>query len=132
MANSLNSRAHAAVCLLQVVDQQKSLTPVLAEANETIGEDQKSMVQHLCFGVSRHFFSVNALSKMLLDKPLPENARHIQALLWVGLYQLAYTDTSEHAAINETVEAANQLNQSKFKGVLMRSFDDFNERNLSC
>jgi 16S rRNA (cytosine967-C5)-methyltransferase len=51
-------------------------------------------------------------------KPLPESARPIQALLWVGLYQLAHSDISEHAAINETVEACEQLNLGKFKGVL--------------
>jgi 16S rRNA (cytosine967-C5)-methyltransferase len=101
-----------------VVDSQRSLTPVLAKANDHIDPDQQAMVQHLCFGTCRHYFSVNALSKMLLDKPLPENARPVQALLWVGLYQLAYTDTSEHAAINETVEACAQLKLVKFKGVL--------------
>lgn len=118
MGTQLNSRAHAARCVLEVVDNQRSLTPVLAKANDHIDPDQQAMVQHLCFGTCRHYFSVNALSKMLLDKPLPDNARPVQALLWVGLYQLAYTDTSEHAAINETVEACAQLKLVKFKGVL--------------
>lgn len=116
--DTLNSRAQAALILLDVVDHQKSLTAVLSKYSQDTPHDQQAMVHSLCYGVCRHFFSVNALSKMLLDKPLPENARSIHALLWVGLYQLAYTDTSDHAAINETVEAASQLKSSKFKGVL--------------
>jgi len=42
----------------------------------------------------------------------------VQALMWVGLYQLAYSDISEHAAIHETVEACGQLKQDKYRGLL--------------
>lgn len=114
----LNSRALAAQVLLDVVDEQKSLTSALAYFSKQGLEQDKPLLQHLCFGSCRYFFSINALSKILLVKPLPESARPIQALLWVGLYQLAHSDISEHAAINETVEACEQLNLGKFKGVL--------------
>ncbi|WP_283788763.1 16S rRNA (cytosine(967)-C(5))-methyltransferase RsmB [Bermanella sp. WJH001] len=114
----LNSRALAALAMLDVVDEQKSLTSALAYFAKQGLEQDKPLLQSLCFGCSRYFFSINALSKILLDKPLPESARPIQALLWVGLYQLAHSDISEHAAINETVEACDQLKLGKFKGVL--------------
>ncbi|GAA6136092.1 16S rRNA (cytosine(967)-C(5))-methyltransferase RsmB [Oceaniserpentilla sp. 4NH20-0058] len=114
----LNSRALAALALLDVVDEQKSLTSALAYFSKQVAEQDKGLLQHICFGCCRHFFSINALSKILLDKPLPESARPVQALLWVGLYQLAHSDISEHAAINETVQACEQLKLGKFKGVL--------------
>jgi 16S rRNA (cytosine967-C5)-methyltransferase len=114
----LNSRALAAQVLLDVVDEQKSLTSALAYFSKQGLEQDKPLLQHLCFGSCRYFFSINALSKILLVKPLPESARPIQALLWVGLYQLAHSEISEHAAINETVEACDQLKLGKFKGVL--------------
>lgn len=114
----LNSRALAAQVLLDVVDEQKSLTSALAYFSKQGLAQDKPLLQSLSFGCCRFFFSINALSKILLDKPLPESARPIQALLWVGLYQLAHSDISEHAAINETVEACEQLKLGKFKGVL--------------
>jgi len=115
---TINARGIAALSMLQVVDNKKSLTGVLAYQSPKVAEGDKGLLQHLCFGCSRHFFSINALSKILLQKPLPEQARPVQALLWVGLYQLAHSDISEHAAINETVEACSQLNLEKYKGVL--------------
>lgn len=118
MATQLNARALAATAMLEVVDGQKSLTSILAYLSKQVADQDKGLLQSLGFGTCRHFFSVNALSKILLDKPLPESARPVQALLWVGLYQLAHSDISEHAAINETVEACEQLKLGKFKGVL--------------
>ena len=114
----INVRGIAALSMLQVVDNQKSLTGILAYQSPKVADGDRGLLQHLCFGACRHFFSINALSKMLLQKPLPEQARPVQALLWVGLYQLAHSDISEHAAINETVEACGQLNLDKYKGVL--------------
>jgi len=134
MQNSLNCRALAALALLDVVDEQKSLTSALGYFSKQCVETDRPLLQSLCFGSCRHFFSINALSKILLDKPLPENARAVQALLWVGLYQLAHSDISEHAAINETVEACQQLNLAKFKGVLnaiLRRFQRERESLLS-
>ncbi len=118
MPNTLNCRALAALALLDVVDEQKSLTSALGYFSKQCVVTDRPLLQSLCFGSCRHFFSVNALSKILLEKPLPESARPVQALLWVGLYQLAHSDISEHAAINETVEACEQLKLGKFKGVL--------------
>ncbi|NVK36356.1 MAG: 16S rRNA (cytosine(967)-C(5))-methyltransferase RsmB [Gammaproteobacteria bacterium] len=130
----MNCRALAALALLDVVDEQKSLTSALGYFSKQCVETDRPLLQSLCFGSCRHFFSINALSKILLDKPLPENARAVQALLWVGLYQLAHSDISEHAAINETVEACQQLNLPKFKGVLnaiLRRFQRERESLLS-
>ena len=118
MSTQLNCRAVAALALLDVVDKQKSLTPVLAKLTDKVPPNDKGLLQHLCYGTCRHYFSLNALSKMLLQKPLAEDARLVQALMWVGLYQLAYSEISEHAAINETVEACGQLKLEKFKGLL--------------
>jgi 16S rRNA (cytosine967-C5)-methyltransferase len=114
----INVRGIAALSMLKVVDNKKSLTGVLAYQSPKVADGDRGLLQNLCFGSSRYFFSINALSKILLQKPLPEEARPVQALLWVGLYQLAHSEISEHAAINETVEACSQLNLEKYKGVL--------------
>jgi len=115
---SYNIRDLAADAVLQVVDQGKSLNAIIPRIAAPCSNEDKSQLQSLCFGVCRHFFSVNALSKMLLDKPLPDDARKIQALIWVGLYQLAYSHMPPHAAIHQTVAAADTSELSKYKGVL--------------
>jgi 16S rRNA (cytosine967-C5)-methyltransferase len=116
--SNINVRGIAALSMLQVVDNKKSLTGVLAYQSPKVADEDRGLLQNLCFGSSRYFFSINALSKILLQKPLPDEARPIQALLWVGLYQLAYSSISEHAAIHETVEACTPLKLEKYKGVL--------------
>jgi 16S rRNA (cytosine967-C5)-methyltransferase len=116
--SNINVRGIAALSMLQVVDNKKSLTGVLAYQSPKVADEDRGLLQNLCFGSSRYFFSINALSKILLQKPLPEEARPVQALLWVGLYQLAHSSISEHAAIHETVEACTQLKLEKYKGVL--------------
>lgn len=113
-----NVRALAAQALLAVVDKQKSLTQVLSNRDDALSAPDQGLLQLLCFGTCRHFFSVNALTKMMLDKPLPEQARPVQAALWVGLYQLAHTEMAEHAVIHETVEAVKQLKQDKYASVV--------------
>ncbi len=118
MNTQLNCRALAANALLDVVDKQKSLTPVLARLSLVVEPQDKGLLQNMCYGSCRHFFSINALSKIMLERALPEEARPVQALLWVGLYQLAYGNISEHAAINETVEACGQLKMDKYRGLL--------------
>lgn len=113
-----NVRALAAQALLAVVDKQKSLTQVLSNRDDALSAPDQGLLQLLCFGTCRHFFSVNALTKIMLDKPLPEQARPVQAALWVGLYQLAHTEMAEHAVIHETVEAVKQLKQDKYASVV--------------
>lgn len=117
MTTPQNCRAVAASAMLDVVDHGQSLNAILPRFSKDVSPENKGLLQNLCFGTSRHFFSVNALSKILLQKPLPEEARPVQALLWVGLYQLAYSEISEHAAINETVQACRDFKSDKYRGL---------------
>lgn len=118
MSKTMNCRGLAAQALLEVVDQQKSLNTILPRLSADLAPTDRPLLQSLSFGTCRHFFSINAISKILLEKPLPENARPVQALIWIGIFQLGYSNISEHAAINETVEACQQLKLEKYKGVL--------------
>lgn len=120
-----NVRSIAAVILLAVIDDKKSLNTLLPLHSKELSAEDKAQLQNLCFGACRHFFSINALSKILLDKPLPEKGRLTQGLLWIGLYQLAYSHMPEHAAIHQTVAACDDLKQTPFKklvNALLRRF----------
>jgi 16S rRNA (cytosine967-C5)-methyltransferase len=115
---TLNARAQAAQLLAQVM-QGKSLSQLL----QTLDHPKKPFVQALCFGVLRQYFSLGFLLKKLLHKPVKD--ADIHALLLLGLYQLLDDETKDHAAINETVNAATALQKTSSKSLvnaILRNF----------
>ncbi len=115
-----DARAQAAILLAQVM-QGKSLTGLL----QSLDHPEKSFVQALCFGVLRHYFSLQWLLQQLLHKAPPKKDNDIVALLLIGLYQLQDETTKDHAAINETVSAVKALRKISYKGLtnaILRNF----------
>lgn len=84
----------------------------------------RALIQELCYGTVRW--------RATLDWLIGRQARHrqvqpaAQALLRLGLYQLFWLDrVPDHAAVNETVEAARALDlgtQSGFINALLRNY----------
>ncbi len=102
----MNSRALAAAILNTVIKDGKKLDEKL----KTITQD-KAFIKTLCYGVCRYYFRLLPIANKLLQKPLPTKHQDILNLLLLGLYQLIYLDTEAFAAVNETVDAAKQLNK---------------------
>ena len=61
---------------------------------------------------------MNAQLQTLLKKPLNKKDTDIHALLLIGLYQLQYLRTPDHAAISATVEATKGLKKIWAKGLV--------------
>ena len=116
--NTSNSRAVAAQVLLSVVEQQQSLTALLKQGQAQVQEKDQGLLQALCFGVCRHYWSINAATKMMLDKPLPDKAKVVHYLICVGLFQLEHSDIQPHAAIHDTVEGCEALGFANLKGLV--------------
>lgn len=108
-----NARIQAADLIIQV-QQGASLTALL----QNCVHPEKSFIQALCFEVLRHYETLDWQVHQLLERPLPKNAKLIQALCLIGLYQLQDQHTAEHAAINETVKAVGLTKQASFKGLV--------------
>lgn len=106
----MNSRVVAAKALLRVLYQGESLTDVLQHAavNALSVRDQ-AWVRNVCFGSIRWHGRLGAVLRQMLAKPLKKADKDIECLLRIGLYQLIYQRTPDHAAVNETVTAARQL-----------------------
>lgn len=116
----LSARAQAATILKDIFLKKESLS-----ARLHIISTDKSFVQELCYGVMRWYEALNFILKELLAKPLKEKDTDIYALLLLGLYQLIYLNTPEHAALNETVQAAKELNKpwaTKLINGVLRNF----------
>lgn len=60
----------------------------------------------------RRLGGLDAVLAQFLDRPLPETAAHGRAMLRIGAAQLLLMQTPPHAAVGETVEAANALRKS--------------------
>jgi 16S rRNA (cytosine967-C5)-methyltransferase len=67
-------------------------------------ENDKAFVQALCYGVLRWYFRLDFWLATLSHKPVKD--LNIRLLALLGLYQLRYTRVKPHAAVSETVAAA--------------------------
>lgn len=117
---------HAAVEIItQLLRGQGSLSSLLNPAQHKILEQDKALLQELCFGTARYYPQLTCLSSLLLEKPLRQKDQDIQAIILLGLYQLIHTRIADHAAIGETVEVTRALKKewaSKLVNGVLRSF----------
>ena len=109
-----NARLSAAIVLSSVINKGRSLTAALDDVLESIPEQQdRAFIQALCFGVVRYFYRLDCILQQLLSKPLRNKDTDIKMLLLIGLYQLKYMRVKQHAAVSETVAAANKKKWAK-------------------
>lgn len=76
------------------------------------------MLKEIVYGVSRWYWKLKAHADRLLQKPLRKKDADVMVLILVGLYQLIELRVPVHAAINETVNACEQLGKSWSKGLV--------------
>lgn len=108
-SKSASTRAIAATVLAQVLGQGRSLTLILPPAVAHLSERDQAFTRTLCYGVLRWLPRLEYLAQKLLRKPLRARDADLYALLLVGLYQLTELGTPSHAALSETVAAAEKL-----------------------
>ena len=121
----LSTRATAARVLQQVIYEGDSLTEVLQQPlAQAIAAAEQPLLRDLCFGSLRWHERLSAVLKQLVTKPLKPADKDVECLLRVGLYQLIYQRTPDHAAVNETVKAVKKLGkgwaEKLVNGVLRR------------
>lgn len=121
----MNTRAIAARALQRVTYQGESLTEVLLHSSiQNLSVRDQAWVRNVCFGAVRWHGRLGAILRELLDKPVKGADKDIECLLRLGLYQIIYQRTPDHAAVSETVQAAKALKKawagSFVNGVLRR------------
>ena len=101
----MNLRAAAARVVQQVMSGM-SLADALPKQTSTFSDARdQAFLQAVCYGVCRWYFHLDAILKLLIDKPLKAKDQDIYCLLLVGLYQLNAMRVPPHAAVAETVAA---------------------------
>jgi 16S rRNA (cytosine967-C5)-methyltransferase len=102
-----------------VIEHGRNLDQSLAENTEFIAADNSlSLVKALVYGVLRHYFQLQALSNVLLTRPVKAKDRDLLLLIMMGLFQLRYHSAPEYAVVAETVNTAHVLGKPWAKGLL--------------
>lgn len=115
----MNARTVAAKSICQVIYHGRSLTDVLnSEMVITLPDNEKSLVKNICFGSLRWHYQLSALVNILIPKPIKKKDKDIECVIRIGLYQIIYQQTPDHAAVNETVAAAKPLKKPWSRGLI--------------
>lgn len=118
-------RADTALALHAILEQGQSSRELLQRLQKNHIQQDQAWVQEMLFGVLRRLPILQFWLRQLLDKPLKQRSKVIEHLILLGLYQLAFSRVSQHAAVAETVQACNALNAPGMKGLvnaLLRNF----------
>ncbi|KZN14408.1 16S rRNA (cytosine(967)-C(5))-methyltransferase RsmB [Marinomonas sp. TW1] len=111
--------------LTNVLLQQGSLSTQLNRLQGQLATDQQALLKEFCFGVCRQYPKLNSVALSLLTHPFEEKDTDLYAILLLGLYQLSYMKTPDHAAVNESVEACRELNKdwaTKLMNAVLRRY----------
>lgn len=110
-------RASAARAIAQVLGGA-SLDAPLAQYGADLDPRDGALYRELCYGTLRQFQRLDAIVKRLLDRPLRNKEREVQALILIGLYQLSAMRIPAHAAVSATVDAAALLRKRQMGGLI--------------
>ena len=116
-----NPRVTATHILRKVVYHGESLSQLLASREDATDP----LVRDFCFGSLRWHERISEVLNELLAKPLKSKDKDVECLLRIGLYQIIYQQTPDHAAVNETVSSVKGLKKpwaKKFINGVLRSF----------
>jgi 16S rRNA (cytosine967-C5)-methyltransferase len=111
-------RAVAAEITDAVVSGGQSLDAAIARNETRVVVQDRSLLRMLCYGSLRHHWRLQGWIDQLISKPLRQRDRVINALLAIGLYQIAEMRIPDHAVVSATVEAARQLRRPKLAGLV--------------
>ena len=107
----INSRTTAAKILQSVVYGGESLSAALLDVEDP-------MVRDLCYGSLRWHEPLTSLLNELLTKKIKKKDKDVECLIRIGLYQIIYQKTPDHAAVGETVRALKGLKKPWAKNLV--------------
>ncbi len=124
----MNLRAAAATIIRDVLDGA-SLFDALPKASARFPDARdQAFLQAICYGVCRWYFRLDAIARLLLDKPLKAKDQDIYSLILVGLYQLIEMRVPAHASVAETVGATKEFKKIWAKGLVNAVLRNYQRR----
>ncbi|MCW8879766.1 MAG: 16S rRNA (cytosine(967)-C(5))-methyltransferase RsmB, partial [Kangiellaceae bacterium] len=83
-----------------------------------LNQQEKAQAKQLLFGSLRYFHQLKTIAENLFDKPLKAKDQDVLLVVILGLYQLKYMSTPDHAAISESVELVRNLRKNWATGLV--------------
>ncbi len=121
----MNIRTAAALAIAPVLKKEHSLQSSFELGIVKVEPKDRGLYHELVFGTLRKFELLDHIAKQLLSKKLKNKDLDVYALVLLGLYQLAFLRTPDHAAISETVAATKGLKKIWAKNLvnaILRNF----------
>ncbi len=119
----MSARRAAAELLIAVLDQGRALEDALSQTPSYAalqGRD-RAFARALATATLRRLGGIDAVLARFLQRPLPDTAYQGRALLRIGAAQLLVLGTPPHAAVGETVAAANAMQEARGFAKLMNA-----------
>jgi 16S rRNA (cytosine967-C5)-methyltransferase len=98
------ARRAAYEVLLRVFGQDAYADRAFRSAAEGLDERERAFAQRLAYGSVQRVRTLDHAIETLGRRPVRKLDPPVLAALRLGAYQLGYTDTAQHAAVNESVE----------------------------
>ena len=111
----MSARGAAAELLVAVLDHGATLDDALESTPSfaTLEGRDRAFAHAIAAASLRRLGGIDAMLARLLERPLPQSATLARALLRSGAAQILVLGTPAHAAVGETVAAANALSQAR-------------------
>lgn len=115
----INTRFVALKICLTVIEEGRSLSQTLPEGLAQFSDRrERNFTQNLVLGTLRWQERLEAIRTLLLKKPMKAKDEDVNQLILLGLYQILYMDTPEHAAVSETVSVTKSLKKPWAKALV--------------
>ena len=121
------ARRAAYEVLLRVFEQDAYADRAFRTAAEGLDERDRAFAQRLAYGSVQRVRTLDHAIDTLGKRPVRKLDPPVRAALRLGAYQLGYTDTAPHAAVNESVELVRRARIERavpFTNAVMRRLAD--------
>jgi 16S rRNA (cytosine967-C5)-methyltransferase len=120
------ARRAAYEVLLRVFEDDAYADRAFRSAAERLDERERAFAQRLAYGSVQRVRTLDHAIETLGRRPVRKLDPPVRAALRLGAYQLAYTDTASHAAVNESVELVRRARLERavpFTNAVLRRLD---------
>jgi 16S rRNA (cytosine967-C5)-methyltransferase len=104
VAGVSDARRAAYVVLLRVFEDDAYANRAFRGAAEGLDDRERAFAQRLAYGSVQRVRTLDHAIETLGRRPVRKLDPPVRAALRLGAYQLGYTETAPHAAVNESVE----------------------------
>jgi 16S rRNA (cytosine967-C5)-methyltransferase len=121
------ARRAAYEVLLRVFEDDAYADRAFRGAAEGLDERERAFAQRLAYGSVQRMRTLDHAIETLGRRPVRKLDPPVRAALRLGAYQLGYTDTAPHAAVNESVELVRRARLERavpFTNAVMRRLGD--------